>query len=798
MVYVDPRNLSASSYFEKWVREKLPINEGTAAAVAATTETLEYLYSKYVDPSLAFLKGKGSSWLSRRSSLLSSAAAELLTGPPPVAALPLTEVNLIEKNFALSQDVHDFTDIVVPTAETARYSALLQRLAGASVPVLFIGHPGTAKSLLLQHWLRSLDPQQQLYAQVNLSSRTSSLELQRTLEDNIDKRTGRIFGPPAGKLLKIFIDDLNMPKQIAQKLPKATTQLYHGVVNRLTRTPLKFHYIFNLRDLSRVYQGIWQVNEKSLPNPNAVVRIWRHECLRVFQDRLINKEDGKYVDDMLYQTIQEHFPEEAEAALQNPLLWTDCRSALSIIQLSEHPASEQRTYEELSDFGVLRATLLELIDNYRNQENAPMNVVMFEDAISHVLRILRLLRLDRGHALLLGTGGSGKRQLTVLAAYIAGYAFFQLSPTRNYGEGEFKEELRTLFALAAAKPVCFLFADTHVVEEVFLESINHLLTVGGVPALFNEDQKEALLVQLRRSGSSSAAGFPSSSKQEARENNAWTQALACAKANIHIAVAMSPAGDTLRNRCRNFPGLISCTSIDWFHPWPEEALREVARHYLCNDTNDRSINGDRSSIDPSGASGDGSDSEEEDHVETDEVEEDESEEQAAEEDVEGKGTFSEKAARAPAEDEEQAKEEHQDEADKEAAEGDRQTESGGGEEEEPTEAATGAEAVVEAGSDEEVLEGKRRRAKRRRETEKKQLSVKIQEQVELLVVSIHLSAATKYAPEFEKTTGRRNFITSKNYVDFLQCYGATLRGKREEFNALTARLKGGLQKMKHV
>ena len=47
-----------------------------------------------------------------------------------------------------------------------------------------------------------------------------------------------------------------------------------------------------------------------------------------------------------------------------------------------------------------------------------------------------------------------------------------------------------------------------------------------------------------------------------------------------MVLAMSPAGDTLRLRCRNFPGLISSTQIDWFFPWPEDALVSVADYYL--------------------------------------------------------------------------------------------------------------------------------------------------------------------------------------------------------------------------
>ena len=53
--------------------------------------------------------------------------------------------------------------------------------------------------------------------------------------------------------------------------------------------------------------------------------------------------------------------------------------------------------------------------------------------------------------------------------------------------------------------------------------------------------------------------------------------------NLHIVLAMSPAGETLRVRCRNFPGLVSCSSINWFFQWPEEALTAVAIYYLENE-----------------------------------------------------------------------------------------------------------------------------------------------------------------------------------------------------------------------
>ena len=52
------------------------------------------------------------------------------------------------------------------------------------------------------------------------------------------------------------------------------------------------------------------------------------------------------------------------------------------------------------------------------------------------------------------------------------------------------------------------------------------------------------------------------------------------QANLHIVLAMSPIGDALRTRIRNFPSLVNCCTIDWFTSWPDDALEAVADKYL--------------------------------------------------------------------------------------------------------------------------------------------------------------------------------------------------------------------------
>merc|ERR1719424_284586 len=66
------------------------------------------------------------------------------------------------------------------------------------------------------------------------------------------------------------------------------------------------------------------------------------------------------------------------------------------------------------------------------------------------------------------------------------------------------------------------------------------------------------------------------------ESGLWNFTCSLMRDNMHLCIAFSPAGTVLQVRCRNFPGLVSCNTIDWFFPWPEEALTAVATYYLTD------------------------------------------------------------------------------------------------------------------------------------------------------------------------------------------------------------------------
>lgn len=87
-----------------------------------------------------------------------------------------------------------------------------------------------------------------------------------------------------------------------------------------------------------------------------------------------------------------------------------------------------------------------------------MDLVLFMNAIQHILRIVRIITTSNGHALLVGVGGSGRKSLTTLSTFIATYELMQVD-AKNW-----VEELQKLLKLVGLeqKPVVFLFSDTQV------------------------------------------------------------------------------------------------------------------------------------------------------------------------------------------------------------------------------------------------------------------------------------------------------------------------------------------------
>ncbi len=87
-----------------------------------------------------------------------------------------------------------------------------------------------------------------------------------------------------------------------------------------------------------------------------------------------------------------------------------------------------------------------------------------------------------------------------------------------------------------------------------------ILNSGEVPNLFEPDEIEKIINSVR-----SAAKVAGVSEQR---DQILSFFIRCVQENLHIVLCMSPIGDDFRRRCRMFPSLVNCCTIDWFDPWP--------------------------------------------------------------------------------------------------------------------------------------------------------------------------------------------------------------------------------------
>ena len=92
-------------------------------------------------------------------------------------------------------------------------------------------------------------------------------------------------------------------KAAASLVVKGTVQLFRKVASEMRPTPKKSHYIFNLRDLSNVFAGVVTAEPSYLNSNVSICRLWSHECLRVFSDRLIDQEDRQWLLKQMTDTI---------------------------------------------------------------------------------------------------------------------------------------------------------------------------------------------------------------------------------------------------------------------------------------------------------------------------------------------------------------------------------------------------------------------------------------------------------------------------------------------------------------
>jgi dynein heavy chain len=226
---------------------------------------------------------------------------------------------------------------------------------------------------------------------------------------------------------------------------------------------------------------------------------------------------------------------------------------------------DQRPYAEVRDSAATQAAMDQYLVDFNAVSRKPMDLVMFMFAIEHVSRISRILQMPGGNALLVGVGGSGRQSVSILATEIAGYVLKRIEISKNYGQTEWRDDLKLILREAGSgdKPVVFLFSDTQIKSEAYVEDINNMLNSGEVPNIFANDEKVAICEAVRPFAKAKFGQRDAGTMTPLQLYNYFLQRV---RTRLHIILAFSPIGDAFRDRLRLFPSLVNCCAIDWCVP----------------------------------------------------------------------------------------------------------------------------------------------------------------------------------------------------------------------------------------
>lgn len=155
---------------------------------------------------------------------------------------------------------------------------------------------------------------------------------------------------------------------LAESVVKSAVEIYQKTINDFLPTPTKCHYTFNLRDLSKVVQGMLMCKNEDIENKADLAYLYINETFRVFRDRLIDEKDRERFNLMSHEIMESHLNLDWELAVFQNTLFGDFET-------------NEKKYIKLSSTQELIPRLEDLLNMYNNGDNQTMNLVFFEDCI---------------------------------------------------------------------------------------------------------------------------------------------------------------------------------------------------------------------------------------------------------------------------------------------------------------------------------------------------------------------------------------------------------------------------------
>jgi dynein heavy chain len=386
-------------------------------------------------------------------------------------------------------------------------------------------------------------------------------------------------------------------------------------------TPASPHYTFDVSTYFSIIQAVLFADAAHVLDVRGrLPRLLVHESLRCIGDRLSSEEDRQWLQRSLVTVAERHFNSfRMDVAQLSELHFGDCELEAGYAD-TDMRLFAQRTYASAREVAQKQGLRF------------PVGFVLFQEASSQLLRILRVLREPQGH-LLLGERGVGKRTVAALALHMSGMAVFECqAPTSKMDSAEVASCLAATRSRVWEATNVAALDDKHVVvyltmddlslpsSQALLDDVQQLLSLGEIPEQVTAElrhearsrvleifkvkmQKRAEVDPNTRPASKSKGGTSSqadshqptlseqldmvkmrvSTSASFRSSDPmYNRYVTSLRSKLHVVCVVDVDDDKRALRqslCAN-PSLLKCCAVDWFGPWSEAAFKSVAQAHF--------------------------------------------------------------------------------------------------------------------------------------------------------------------------------------------------------------------------
>lgn len=353
----------------------------------------------------------------------------------------------------------------------------------------------------------------------------------------------------------------------ASTLTSAMIEFYLSSQERFLKSA-HTHYIYSPRELTRWCRGIYEaIHPLDILPVEGLVRIWAHEALRLFHDRLAEDDERAWTHDLLQNVAYKHFLNvDLISSLQMPILYSNWLTKDYL------PVDK----EDLRAFVKARMRTF-------CEEDLDKPLILYDDLLDHVLRIDRVLRQPQGHLILIGVSGSGKTTLSRFVAWMNGIKVVQLKTTRKYSQEDFDSDLRHVLRRSGTngEKICFVLDESNILESAFLERMNTLLANGEVPGLFEGDDYTTLMTACKEGALRQGLNLDT-------QDELYKWFTGEIVRNLHVIFTMNPPDSDLSSHAVASPALFNRCVLNWMGDWSDNTLLQVASSLTDNLDLDRS------------------------------------------------------------------------------------------------------------------------------------------------------------------------------------------------------------------